>query len=162
MKEPKKVKKYLKIWMNKNLLKTINLKNKLRVKCSKHPSNSRIKLQYKNLCRKLKKDISNCRDNYYQNKFSECEGNLKKEWNLINNIVNNSPRLDIKTSFLSDSSTITDSTEIANKFNDYFTSVAENSIPPDYSILCNCCKNLNLVIDAYSESIVSFLTILLH
>ena len=62
---------------------------------------------------------------YYANKFNLALGNIKKTWDIINNItlgcdhVNSQPVNEIKV----DNNLITDSNIIANKFNSFFSNV---------------------------------------
>ena len=85
---------------------------------------------YKNY-RKYRNNISHviktCKKQYYSTKFDNATGNLKKTWSLINElrgkcvIVNNLP-----SHFKVDGSTISEDKDIANSFNSYFCSLAEN------------------------------------
>ena len=62
---------------------------------------------------------------HYGKKFELAKGNIKKTWELINELRGKSKR-DIKASFLIDGRIVTERREIANGFNIYFSSIARN------------------------------------
>ena len=62
---------------------------------------------------------------YHKRQFTESEGNLKKTWQLINEIRGKKKK-SIKPIFKIDDKLIENRRIIANKFNEYFTSLATN------------------------------------
>lgn len=110
------------------VLKLIKLKNKLRQKCHKHPSNLKLKKRFKKLCKKVKCETKSWRDKYFHNKFQNALGNSRKEWEVINCITNRKTKDKSNSIVLSiDGQDIVDQSLVANIFNDFFVSVGEKS-----------------------------------
>ena len=83
----------------------------------------------------LKKIIKHQKDNYYCNKILENSENSKKIWEVINE-VRGKKRKTIKPQFVVDGMRVVERRMIANKFNEYFASIAskmndktDNGIP---------------------------------
>ena len=72
----------------------------------------------------LKKLIKHAKYSFYSKKITNCNGDMKKTWRLINDIRGKHKK-DIKPLFNSGNSKITDRKQIANKFNEYYASLAE-------------------------------------
>jgi len=85
---PNKKIKNLKPWINSALVKRINLKNKIGLKCRKHPQNLSLKNRYKNLSNLIKQKVAKSKENFYRSKFNACAGDVKKQWGLMNDITN--------------------------------------------------------------------------
>ena len=81
--------------------------------------------KYRNYNKSLKKLITTAKYSYYSKKFVNCNGNMKKTWQIINEIRGKSIK-NIKPLFKYKNDIITDKKEIANKFNEYYASMAEN------------------------------------
>ena len=81
--------------------------------------------KYRNFNKNLKKLIKTPKYSYYSKKFVNCNGNMRKTWQIINEIRGKSIR-NIKPLFKYKDDIITDKKEIANKFNEYYASMAEN------------------------------------
>ena len=62
---------------------------------------------------------------YYNKKFASVQGNMKKTWALINELRGKS-KTNIKASFVINGELVKDKREIANGFNNFFSSVARN------------------------------------
>ena len=71
----------------------------------------------------LKKVIKEQKSRYYKNKISQCSGDLKKTWEIINQLRGKSKRA-IKPHFSVDGVIVLQRRVIANKFNEYFASIA--------------------------------------
>lgn len=80
-------------------------------------------LKYKEYRKVLKTLIKLAKANYYVNKFKECENNPKKTWQLINEIRGKSKPTS-KADFIIDGNRVMCRRIIANKFNEYFASLA--------------------------------------
>ena len=87
--------------------------------------NQKYYLDYSAFRRKLKHIIKKAKKLYYGEKFNKFNGNIKKTWQLINELRGKSKR-SIKPSFMVDGNLIQDRRLIANGFNKYFTSIAKN------------------------------------
>ena len=80
-------------------------------------------LKYKAYRLSLNYLIDKAKNKYLGDKISECSGDSKKTWEIINNIRGISKR-EIKPSFILNDQKITDRRIIANEFNKYFVSIA--------------------------------------
>ena len=69
--------------------------------------------------------IKKCKQQYYSVKFGNATGNLKKTWALINELRSEQSNI-LPSYFKINGSLITDDKKIANSFNSYFCSLAEN------------------------------------
>ena len=57
----------------------------------------------------------------YKEKFEQTQGNIRKTWNLINEVINKQKTYkNLPNLFIYKNNEITDPHEIANKFNEYF------------------------------------------
>ena len=80
-------------------------------------------LEYKAHRKSLKHLIDQAKKKHYKGKISECTGDSKKTWEIINNIRGKFRR-EIKPNFILDDQKITNRRLIANEFNKYFVSIA--------------------------------------
>lgn len=87
---------------------------------------------YKNFRLKLRKIIKVAKKSYYSKKFDNVKGNLKKTWELINEL-RGKKKSNIKASFIIDGKLIEDQREIANEFNMFFASIARKVNAKVYS-----------------------------
>ena len=71
----------------------------------------------------LKKVIKEQKSRYFKNKILQCSGDIKKTWEIVNQIRGKNKR-SLKPHFLVDGVVIMQRRVIANKFNDYFASIA--------------------------------------
>ena len=93
--------------------------------CTKHNLHGDITLylMYKDFRKELRKIIKLAKKNYYCKKFENFKGNIKKTWQLINELRGKS-KTDIKASFIIDEQIVTGRREISNGFNIFFSSIA--------------------------------------
>lgn len=87
---------------------------------------------YKNFRFKLRKIIKAAKKSYYSKKFDNVKGNLKKTWELINELRGKT-KSNIKASFIIDGKLVEDQREIANEFNTFFASIASKVNAKVYS-----------------------------
>lgn len=74
----------------------------------------------------LKRTIRNAKKSYYEHIFEKYKNDNKKTWQLINNILKKSDNKNNFPDFFKDNKRIiTDKTQIANKFNEYFINIGE-------------------------------------
>ena len=71
----------------------------------------------------LKKIIKEQKSSYYKNKISQCSGDMKKTWEVVNQLRGKSKR-SIKPNFLVDGVLVLQRRIIAKKFNEHFASLA--------------------------------------
>ena len=88
---------------------------------------------YKSFCSVVKKCIKAAKEKYYHQKFSDCKFDSNQTWRCINSLLRpgrkNKCNYKIK---LQDGSLTTDNAQVANVFNEYFTSIGkklDESIP---------------------------------
>ena len=119
-------------WITNGIINSINQNQFLYKTWKKSTKNKNDKdtsdmlyKKYSDFRKKLKYLINSAKRLFYLNKFDKAEGNSKKTWDLINKLrgKNNTKN---KAMFLVDGSVIKDHRIIANKFNEYFVSVASN------------------------------------
>ena len=80
--------------------------------------------KYKGYRRYLKKIIKLAKRNYYNKRFQNVQGDLKKTWSLINELRGKTKR-NIKASFIINGEMVEDRRQVANEFNTFFASVAK-------------------------------------
>ena len=102
---------YYKLWK-----KTQNKKNL-------HGDNNQY-VRFKSYRKYLKKVIKLAKKNFYYKKFNSIKGNLKKTWELINDLRGKSKQ-NIKASFIINGKLVEDRRQISDEFNNYFASVAK-------------------------------------
>ena len=114
------------LWITKGILKSRKTKNILYKKFIKKPTkeNESIYKAYRNKFNKVKNAAKKC---YYNKEFNEHKGNLRYQWKLINEVINkNKLKPELQDCFVQNETLISDSTEISNKFNEYFVNVGPN------------------------------------
>lgn len=117
---PKNSKTILKPWVNCDLLKKIKLKNKLRVKCRKHPTNTRLRKRVKLLTYNINKECRFRHDHFYKNRFLAAKGDVKKEWNVVNDILNRNKKAETNPFVLDiDGELVSHPLDVANHLNDF-------------------------------------------
>ena len=105
------------------------------------------KSEYENQYTVLRSQIVKlCRDSkktHFQNYFFNNASNVKNTWKGINQIINiNSKRNKSPSSLIVKNKIISDPTEVANSFNEYFSTVAEKLQPNIYPVGCDYSKYL--------------------
>ena len=76
---------------------------------------------------------------YYEGKLEAAKSNIKHTWKILNEILNRSTKAhEVCSSFKIDNSDVSDPTEIANRFCDYFTNIGPN-----------LAKNISLSLNAH-------------
>lgn len=108
--------------MSAGLLKKIRKKNALYKCLKKHPNNLRLKRSYDKLSNEINNEIPIQRDAYFRNRLIRNMGNSKKEWEVVNDILNNSKQFEDPVLRLNNSP-ISDPFEVANAFNDHFSTI---------------------------------------
>ena len=117
-------------WITDSIVHSVETKHEYYKKWKKTVSkknpkgNVELYEQYRTYNKLLKKTIKYAKSKFYSKKFVDCKGDMKKTWSVINKIRGKNRR-EIKPLFVIDNQKITDRRIIANKFNEYFTSIAE-------------------------------------
>ena len=118
----------LKPWLTKGILKSIKLKNILYKKFIRN-KDPFIYTRYKTYRDKINKLTKLSKKNYYQAYFNKYKNNSKKIWSGIKEITNKIKQTENQNISLHlDGITITDQELVANKFCNFFTTIATNLV----------------------------------
>ena len=118
-------------WISPSITNSIIKKHELKSEWSKTVTrklphgNPILYEKFSDYRRRLNKIIKWAKKQYYNKQFVKSSGDMKKTWELINSIRGKSKR-SIKPSFIIDNVRVIDRRIIANKFNEYFVSIATN------------------------------------
>ena len=116
-----------KCWINKELKEYISVKNNLFFKF-KETKNKADEVAYKLYKKELDRKLNLHRDLYFQNIMDARFNSIKSIWKSINSICcyknDNRPKVNVNH-IVSNQGPINDSQEIANHFNDYFSSIGD-------------------------------------
>ena len=118
-------------WITDGLIISINHKEELYIewddtRSKKCPDgDQKLYQKYTNYRRSLKHTINSAKNKCYGKKFKQNEGNLKKTWEIINEL-RGKKKSGIKPQFIIDDEKISNRRVIANEFNKYFVSIAKN------------------------------------
>jgi len=126
-----KSKTNIKNWITSGIVISIRRRDKLFNKLKKQPFNSGLKNKYRKYRNLLTKIINCAKDMYFsKHNIINSKGDPKKVWDLINeamyNKTNNNNKINISSILDSKNKILTDSIDIANEFNTFFTTVGEN------------------------------------
>ena len=117
-------------WITKGILKSINKKNKLYKKSLTNPTSINLK-NYKHYKNKLLNIIRHSKKRYYEELFFSLQGDMKKTWSHINNVLGNKKQNVMPNQMFLNNLKFTSKHDIVNQFNSYFVSVGkklQNSI----------------------------------
>ncbi|XP_065684380.1 uncharacterized protein LOC136096739 [Hydra vulgaris] len=120
--------KYLKCpWITKGIKKSSKKKQKLYIKYLKNRSEANLNVykQYKNLFEKIKK---NSKKNFYSNKIKNSNGNIKKTWDIIKEIIGTKHCKSncLPVQIVIDNNEYNDYNVISEKFNSFFVNIGPN------------------------------------
>jgi hypothetical protein len=118
----KKGYKNRKPWLSESIKKSINRKNNMFISLRKKYSKDK-ELYYKQYKIRLNKIIKCAERQFYLETLDNHKNNLKKTWQIMNDILRKRKSHNKNSSFLYNNQTINDPKIIANKFNSYFTNV---------------------------------------
>ena len=137
----KEFKQTLKPWITTGILNSIQRKDELfrrYMACKDNVIKSNTHNEYKALKNRITSLIHFSKKNYYTKYFDQYSNNIKKIWTGIKGIINiktkdqNSPNC-IEV----DNELVTDNAEIPNKFNDYFSTVADKILVKNKTPILN-------------------------
>ena len=114
-------------WITKQLQNLISLKNKLYRKYVNKNSNIFWFNRYKAVKKEVEKLLFSAKKEFFKNYFVTNMNNSKKIWAGINEILNNKGRHGNTDIYLEENgSIITNQKTVANRFNKFYTHIAEN------------------------------------
>ena len=125
------LKSYCSPWINNTLRDTIKEKHRLYNLCQEDPDFVPLYKQQRNL---VSNKIKQAKMQYYNDKFNNNIYDAKSTWKVINKILKPNSKRQNDFHIEENGTKLSDSTEIANAFNDYFSSVAD-------SCSKSCCRN---------------------
>ena len=114
-------KKRKKPWIDSTLLKKIRKKNKLFKKYRENP-NLNTKKKYAQIRNVVNKSLKNARKRFYEHKFQESSGNLKKTWNIIKEVLG-SKKNNLPNFVYDNGNTVCGNKNIGNSFNQFFIKI---------------------------------------
>ena len=112
-------------WITKGILKSINRKNRL-YKVSLRNPDVKHKTAYKNYKNKLTNTIRFSKHRYYSDMFLSLQGDMKKMWMNINNLLGRKKSNSMPNNMYFENKKFTSKQDIANQFNSYFINVGSN------------------------------------
>ena len=125
----KEYKRRFKPWISDEILAKIENKNRIFkkfIKCKIEFRKSELNAEFKELKNKITTLTRLNKKKYYEKYFSNNKDNLQKIWKGIKEIINiKSNIFDHPTCLLDGNKSITDPSKMADKFNGYFTSIAD-------------------------------------
>ena len=108
------------------ILKSVKTKSRLYNVFLRKPSHER-ESNYKSFRNKLTCLVHVARKNYYDNKLDKARSNLKQTWKILNEVINRRVAKSLcPRSFMKNVMEISNPTDIANNFCDYFTNIGPN------------------------------------
>lgn len=125
-------------WITNGIIASVNKKfyyyKQWKKSTSKTTKLGNIELygRYKKFRKNLNITIKLAKKNYYSKRFDSVKGNIKKTWELINELRGKS-KSNIKTQFIIDGKLVEDRREISNGFNIFFSSMAQKMNTKLYS-----------------------------
>ena len=126
----KEFKRKFKPWISNEILCKIEYKNKIfkkYIKCKVADRKQQLNMEYKQIKNEITSLTRVGKKTYYEKYFSSNKKNLQKIWKGIKEIINiKSKNFDHPTSIFDGKKNITDPSEMANSFNGYFTSIADD------------------------------------
>lgn len=126
----KEFKRQFKPWISDEILHMIGEKNKLfkkYVKCKDSVLKNTYNNEYKGIKNVINHSLKNNKKAYYNDYFTRYKQDLQKVWSGIKNIINiKNKNLDYPTCITHNDELVTNPTDISNKFNDFYVSIADN------------------------------------
>ena len=115
-------------WITMGILNSIKYRDRLYVnwkKCRPHsPKYHLLETSFKSFCGILQKSIRLAKTQYYYQQFQNYKADIKKTWNKINEIIRKNKKChDLPKYFLHNEQILTDDTDIAICFNNFFSQI---------------------------------------
>ena len=115
-------------WMTSGILYSMKYRDKLykNLKSTNPESSVYIRLEesLKSFCSILQKTIRAAKHQYYQKQFELCKSDIRKTWSKINEIISKNKKMpELPQYFINKDKIITDKTDIANCFNNFFVNI---------------------------------------
>lgn len=111
-------------WMTLHLWKLIQIKDNTLKRKRRNPNDAHLSELLAHVSKKLQKEKAECKRNYYSNQLSS--GDQKASWKVINEAMGKNSSRAYPTELLINGNKTTDSNQIAQHFNDFFSNVGPN------------------------------------
>ena len=109
-------------WITRGILRSIKKRNKLYKSYISNPSEQNAN-KYKKYRNNLNSIIRSSKKLYYSKEIENAEGNLNATWNVINKLINKGKPRNNFDHLKIENKEITNPTEIAQAFNQFFTNI---------------------------------------
>ena len=117
-------------WITNGLIKSIHFRDGLYKQLVLTDKNTAryntLKINLTTYNRILNKAKRALKKQYYTDKFTECKSDIKRTWQLINEVLGNNSNKNISDHFMINNECISNPKHIANQFNNFFVSVGSN------------------------------------
>ena len=110
-------------WVTEILVRSIKKREKMSRLAKRGRIDRQVFIEFRNL---VTKQLREARANYYNDEFSNCNGNIKKTWNIINKTIKKN---NAKTNILiRENDNLCKPDDLPDKFNNYFSNIAEKLV----------------------------------
>lgn len=114
-------------WITDGLVKSIRKRDKLYSKLKKMDSNNPrydiLKMHLKIFNKVLRRSLKLARKSYYDNCFKTYQGDVKKTWQIINNLLSRGKSSSHPSKLVVDNEIIEDNSNMAEQFNSFFATI---------------------------------------
>ena len=135
----KEIKNKFKPWITSGIRISMKRRDKIYkklIKTSQLDIKQEYELQYKTLRNQIVKLCRDSKSIYFQSFFRNNASNIKNTWKGINKIINvSSKNRNAPSSLIVNNKLISEPVEVANKFNEYFSTIAENLQAKIYELI---------------------------
>ena len=148
-------------WLTDARKKSIKDKNRLHVESKCNPNDHQLKRQYKNKRNQVTSDLRNAEIKYFSKEIDVNISDTNKTWQILRQIIGiGKSKVSNSHNFCINGNSVNNSLEIANAFNDFFTTIGPllaNKIPTSTINPLSYVKNVpnSIVIEEVSEREVS-------
>ena len=131
--KPKEAKLQQKPWISKELIKMINIRNRLFQRKKRQPNNLNVKKLYNLFRNRINREIKKSKKDYYNQYFENNSNDIKKTWDGIRSIINTKEKnLNNITQPKVNEEVINNPKKIVEEINNFFVNVGpitEQTIP---------------------------------
>ena len=144
-------------WLTDALRKSIRAKHRLHVESKCNPNDQQLKRQYKNKRNQVTSDLRNAEIKYFSKEIVVNISDTNKTWKILRQIIGiGKSKVSNSHNFCINGNSVNNSLEIANAFNDFFTTIGPllaNKIPTSTINPLSYVKNVpnSIVIEDVSE-----------
>jgi len=141
-----------KTWITKGIQTSIKNKRELYLKC-RISNNHKLKNYYKAYCKLLAKTIRQAKTLHYSNQILKSDNKSRTVWDIVKSQTGKKVIKDEMSILDTNGAIIHNKQKIANSFNDYFSTIAENLLQPYHA--GNTMKQTNSTLKSDSPTNIS-------